>query len=126
MDRLFKTAALITLLGSCQLWAQPRRPAAKQKYEVSFFAGWSLVGDRSFVTAADDGSVRTVGVDFQSGPAFAFRITDNFSNRIGAELEYAFADHDSALTNLSPALMAGLSIHRLILVWVALSCWPKK
>ncbi len=104
MNRLFSAAAIVALLGVCQLSAQPPQRPAKQKYEVSFFGGWSFVGDRSFVTARDDGSVSTVGVDFDSGPAFAFRVTDNFSNHLGAELEYAFADHDSTFTNLSPTV----------------------
>ncbi|MEE8585558.1 MAG: outer membrane beta-barrel protein, partial [Acidobacteriota bacterium] len=103
MDRLFSAAVMVALLCASQLSAQsPQRRPAKQKYEVSFFVGWSSLGDRSFVTAADDGSVNAVGVDFESGPAFAFRVTDNFSQHLGAELEYAFSGHDSAFTNLAP------------------------
>ena len=103
MDRFFSAAVMVALLFASQLSAQPpqRRPA-KQKYEVSIFGGWASLGDRSFVTAADDGSVNTVGVDFESGPAFALRVTDNFSQHLGAELEYAFSGHDSSFTNLAP------------------------
>lgn len=91
---------------------QRQRP---EKWEVSLRAGGALSSDKRFATAVDDGTTKTVGLDFDTGAAFAFGVTDNVSPHLGFELEYAVSLHKSSFSNLSSSLpILGLDqyIHR--------------
>ncbi|HSR68199.1 MAG TPA: outer membrane beta-barrel protein [Acidobacteriota bacterium] len=101
--RLFLAVVVTAAFLIVSLQAQPRR--AKNKWEVSFTVGWASSDDESFATSTLNG-VKSVGLEQDSGPAFTLGVTDHVSRHVGAEVEYAFSDHDSTFFNLSPDLPA--------------------
>ncbi len=119
---IFGIAILIASHAFGQI-VQRNKPPRPDKWEVSFFAGYALVSDEEFVTAVIDDasgevvSTQAIDVDFDAGPAFAFRVTDNFSRFFGAELEYAFSNHGSVFRNIlpdpSPVLDVDQRLHKL-------------
>ncbi len=84
--------------------AQIPFPREENKWEISFFAGESGLGDKTFVTPVEGGTTRVVGLDFDSGYLLGFRIGENLTPRFGAEMEYALANQPLRFVNLSPSI----------------------
>ena len=95
----------VFLLVSSWVTAQTPPPQpVENKWEFSAFLGVSHRGDRTFLTPQEGDTSRLVGQNFESGFLTGVRITENFGQHFGAELEYSFADQPLEFTNLTPDL----------------------
>ena len=77
---------------------------SRNKWEFSVFAGLSSQGDGSFITPIEGGGTKNVSLHSDSGYLFGLRITENLGEHVGAELEYALADHPSQFSGLEPSI----------------------
>ncbi|MBI4446065.1 MAG: outer membrane beta-barrel protein [Acidobacteria bacterium] len=88
----------------------------ENKWEISFFGGGAHLGDTdSLVLTGQAPSL----VELQTEPGYSVgaRVTENFGNRAGAELEYAVSNHPMAFVNLSanlPRLDLSHRVHKVV------------
>lgn len=107
--------AVLCFFSSSASGQIPLRPD-ENKWEVSFFAGFSHLSGGDFVTPIDGGSTQTVGLDAKSRYILGGRITENLGERFGAELEYGVASHPLVFTNVratAPRVEAEQKVHKL-------------
>jgi outer membrane protein W len=108
--------SLLSAHGSA--FAQTYWAHLNKKWEVSFFAGGSSIGDKNASTPIEGGEgTRIVGLGYASGYLLGLRITENLGQHAGAELQYSFANQPLAFTNLSstiPRLDLDHSVHSFI------------
>ncbi len=95
---------LLLVLLMPEALAQIPFPREENKWEVSFFAGVSGLGDKTLVTPVEGGTTRNVGLEFDSGYLLGLRIGENLTPRFGAEMEYALANQPLLFVNLSPSI----------------------
>jgi opacity protein-like surface antigen len=94
---------LSTVIAVGQVPAQLWQPPAHREWEISVFGGVSSAGSRNSVTpveGADSG--RIVGLEYKSGYLLGVRITQNLGQKLGAELDYNFANQPGAFLDLIP------------------------
>lgn len=112
-------AVVSLLLGLSAGSISAQNPAVPQedKWEFSGFLGVGQLGDHGFITPIEGGGSKTVNLSYDSGYALGFRITENLSRKIGAELEYSYSDNLLSLSNLSdlvPNLKVKQRIHKIV------------
>ncbi len=118
MIRKLLVALLLVSLWSIAAQAQGLPPPIHRSWEVSIFAGGSLISDESSLTPVAGSSSqtsRTVGLSYATGSQFGMRLTENRWKNWGAAMEYSFSNQPLTFTNLSdavPSLSLGHSIHR--------------
>lgn len=74
------------------------------KWEVSGFFGFGGAGDDVFVTPVEEGTTQEVRLDLEQSYVLGLRITENFGQYLGVELEYSFTNQPLLFQDLSPTL----------------------
>ncbi len=101
--------ALITLLLSLAVCttvqAQIQYPNLYKEWEVAGLFGAAFVGDQSSETPVEGQDMtRLVGLDYSSGFLMGIRLTQNLKGKMGAELDYTYANQPLTFLNLSPTI----------------------
>ena len=101
--------ALITLLLSLAVCttvqAQIQYPNLYKEWEVAGLFGAAFVGDVSSETPVEgQDETRLVGLDYSSGFLMGVRLTQNLKGKLGAELDYTYANQPLTFLNLSPTI----------------------
>lgn len=97
--------------------AQSRDPEHRD-WEIGFFGAISSLGERTTntpVLGVSGQTSRQVGLKYSRGAEFGMRITQNFGQHWGANLEYSFSNQPLTFKNLAdtiPTFPAGHAIHR--------------
>ena len=85
--------------------AQAAPPKHHSEWEASFFGGFASASDQSSLTPVEgESAARSVGLDYKNGYLVGARVTQNLGEKLGAELEYSFADQPFDFKNLRPTL----------------------
>ena len=114
--------ALITLLLSLAVCttaqAQLQYPNLYKEWEVAALFGAAFVGDVSSETPVEgEDGTRLVGLDYSSGFLMGVRLTQNLKQKMGAELDYTYANQPLTFLNLSPTipqLKVGHRVHSFV------------
>ena len=93
----------LLLLLMPEVLAQIPFPREENRWEFSMLAGVSGLGDKTLVTPVEGGTIRDVGLNFDSGYLLGVRIGENLTPSFGAELEYDLANQPLLFVNLSPS-----------------------
>ena len=96
-----KTWLILWLTMLCSAEAMAQSPSDK-KWEFSIFAGGGGLAGDTFLTPVQGEGAHPVTLDVKGGYIYGFRITEQRRRHWGAELEYSFANHPSALVDLRP------------------------
>jgi opacity protein-like surface antigen len=99
----------LVLLCSNSGFAQVRYSPEHREWEVYGFVGRGSGDNLQFPTAVSgtgQETLRTVGMDYDSGYVFGLRINQNLGDFWGADLEYSFANQPVRFTNLSPGIQS--------------------
>ena len=117
MPMYLAVVCLLLSLSFGRISAQIPTAPKGDKWEFSVFFGLSQLGDHGFLTPIEGGDSKTVNLSYDPGYALGFRVTENLGRKIGAELEYSYAENSLSFSNLSdlvPTLNVNQRIHKIV------------
>lgn len=117
--RKFALVMSLSLFAVCaEVQAQVFYPTLYKEWELAGLFGAAFVGDASSQTPVEgEDMTRPVGLDYSSGFLMGVRLTQNLKGKMGAELDYTYANQPLTFLNVSsniPSLRVSHKVHSFV------------